>query len=166
MDWEKFPTFVTKIQLRYNIQDQDQHPYDDQCDGNGRLHKFKLVQVEFNILQVAIIMGRNHILKMLMDHRQNPAKIDHFVEYVSDPCISSSGLARSWISAANAVHLAARFNPEALFIILDKFLNSGEEKKNFWEKTSKSFGFSPLHNAVTRSNAVSTRYATNCQIST
>ena len=156
MVWQKFPEFVTKIQLKYNHQDQ--------CD--GMLQKFKYVQVNFSILQVAIITGKNHILKMLMNHKKNPAKIEDFIKYVDSPGTSSNGIARTWISAANAMHLAARFNPEALYSILDKFLNNRDswnqqKKKKFWEKASERDGFSPLHNAVTRPDAVSTRYVIN-----
>ena len=129
-----------------------------------------LVEVAFNILQVAVIMRKNHILEILL--KENSAGTDDFLDYIDKPSICCENIDRSWISAANTLHLAAKFNPEALYVILDKVANSdteGERKsrKSFWEKTSeremfwkeasRKDGFSPLHNAVTNMDALSTR---------
>ena len=156
MSWKKFPRFVTRIHLRYNQKSQRKvESCGDQTD--GCLEKFHSVDVNFNILQVAIITGKNHILEMLINHNEDPASIDDYVEYVSNPMTCSEHLVRSSISVTNALHLAAKFNSEALFIILKKAnLDSEQAKRDFWEKASKKSGYSPLHNVGL--NAVSTRY--------
>ena len=145
--WKEFPKFVTKIQLRYK-QKNDESSLEETW--------FDSVEVTFNILQVAIITAKNHILEMLINHSANPATIEDYIVYVANPMTYSKGLVRSSISTANALHLAARFNPEALSMILNKEkLDSEEAKKNFWTKASEISGFTPLHNVCL--NAVSTR---------
>ena len=125
------------------------------------LKKDHLVVVAFNILQVAVLMGKNHVLEMLMNEKQNknPARTNDFVKYISKPSPCCNNVDRTWISAANTFHLAAKFNPEALYMILEKEprLNSEEERKSFWEMVSEKDGFSPLHNSVTNMDALSTR---------
>lgn len=146
MPWRKFPKFVAKIQLRYKHENETS------------LEKiwFDTVDLTFNILQVAIISGKNHILQMLINHDTNPATIDDYVAYITNPTTYSKGLVKSSFSTANAFHLAARFNSEALSIILNKEkLDSDKAKRDFWTQTSKISGFTPLHNVCL--NAVSTR---------
>ena len=133
----------------------------DECD-DTELRKAHLVRVVFNVLQVAVLMSKNHILEMLMNERQySPiiAKTDDFVEYINEPIHCCKNVDRSWITAANTLHLAAKFNPEALYMILDKESNLDSEvnRKAFWDKSSLKAGFTPLHNAVTNKDALSTR---------
>ena len=66
--WKEFPKFVTKIQLRYKQKNETS------------LEKtwFDSVDVTFNILQVAIITAKNHILEMLINHSANPATIEDY----------------------------------------------------------------------------------------
>ena len=148
--WRNFPKFVTKIQRRCNQNNSN-------CDQiDGTLEKYRSVGVTLNILQVAIITGKNHILEMLINHTKDPATIDDYVEYIASPDSSSEELKRSSISVSNALHFAARFNPEALYLMLDKAnLDTEKAKKDFWEKASKKSGFSPLQNFCL--NGVSTR---------
>lgn len=126
-----------------------------------KLRKAHLVWVSFNVLQVAVLMGKNHILEILMNKgRINNAiaSTDDFVEYISKPGRCCKNVDRSWITAANALHLAAKFNPEALYMILDKESKLDSELDiNFWKRSSMRDGFSPLHNAVTNKDALSTR---------
>ena len=113
-------------------------------------------------------MRKNHILEILI--RENSTRTEDFLEYIKKPSTCcKNNIDRSWISAANSLHLAAQFNPEALYLILDKVANlyTEGERKSFWEKTyerekfwddaSERDGFSPLHNAVTNMDALSTR---------
>ena len=143
--WRNFPRFITKIQRRCNKKNSK----GDQIDGT--LEKYPL-----NILQFAIITGKNHILEMLINHTEDPAKVDDYLEYVANPTSGFDDLGESSISVSNALHLAARFNPEALYLMLDKAnLDTEEAKKDFWQKASIKSGFSPLQYSTL--NGVSTR---------
>ena len=114
--------------------------------------------VTFNVLHMAILMRKNHILDLVLQTSltgkdfYDPVEIDY-------PGFKKSP-ARSWISAANALHLASKFNPKALYIILSKMdlqKKDNQETQSFWDLSSKKFRFSPLHSAATNPDALSAR---------
>lgn len=59
-----------------------------------------------------------------------------------------------WISNANCLHLAARFNPKGLQIILSHL----KDKKSLIQDTHKDGQVSPLHVAATKMDSRSARF--------
>ena len=59
-----------------------------------------------------------------------------------------------WISKANCLHLAARFNPKGLHIILSHL----KDKESLIQDTHKDGQVSPLHVAATKMDSRSTRF--------
>ena len=154
-DWRKFPKFKVQVQLRYDSKSQN-HSKDNDCfDG---LETFGMAVVTFNVLHMAILMRKNHILDLVLQTSLTGTDLHRFVE-IDYPGFDKNP-ARSWISAANALHLASKFNPKALYIILSKMDLQNKDNhttQSFWDLSSKKFGFSPLHSAATNPDALSAR---------
>ena len=159
-DWKKFPKFKVQVQLRYDSKSINcSNGSNEDCV--DALETFGVVEITFNVLHMAILMRKNHILDLLLQQKEKCPTEKDFNELVD---IYYEGFyknpAKSWISAANALHLASKFNPKALYIILSKLQlqkKNDLQRKSFWESSTIKFGFSPPHSAATNPDDLSTR---------
>ena len=150
-DWQKIPNFVTTIKLRLHPRAFCQSRNDaDSPDG-----KFLLsapTEMTVNILHIAIILRKEKILRLILD-KMNINVFEVWFYEVKFSKISKD-FQKSWMYSANSLHLAAKFNPTALHLILSS-LNDNE---SFKEKLNELYGLTPLHVAAMNSDSLSARY--------
>ena len=148
-DWKKIPNFVTTIKLRLQAFQQSKNNTD--CpDGTALLSN--PTEMTVNILQMAIILRKEKILRLILD-KMDTDVFEFWFEEVKFSKIDKD-LERSWIYSANSLHFAAKFNPTALHLILSHF----KDNQSFQEKLIGLYGLTPLHVAAMNSDSLSARY--------
>ena len=130
------------------------------CDKNGekQLEDMKSAQtftLTLDFLQLIILARRSKILKYLMEKFKIPDN-----EWAQTMKINKSEMKdniveeESWIFSANCLHLAAKFHPKALHVLISKSSN----KDALIGQTHVHGSITPLHVATFRIDALSTRY--------
>ena len=170
-DWRKVPKLVTDVKVtpkcdtrlscREPVQDENGH-----MDGSG------WTKMTFNILHLVVLLQKNNILKMFLE-KKDSVTTDEWLEPVK---IAGNYKKRekTWILNANLLHVAAKFNPDGLFLILSTLKedrnNIATPKRPSMRHASstsfmddvifKSYGtgmISPLHVAATNPDSLSTK---------
>ena len=129
------------------------------CDKNGekQLEDMKSAQtftLTLDFLQLIILARRSKILKYLMEKFKIPDK-----EWAQTMKINKSEMKdniveeESWIFSANCLHLAAKFHPKTLHVLLSNL----SDKSSIVEQTHPYGGISPLHVACFRIDSLSIR---------
>ena len=153
-DWRKCPIFVTKTKLpTEKIKSQIGCGKDDV---DGPLQPTSSTEVTLNILQMAILMRKNHILDLILSKSKDlksPTN-DHWFQYVETNLAKVDKYLA--ISCKSTLNLASKFNPEGLYKILQSILKDLNEKDqgHFWEKEPIR---EILHNAAINADSLSTR---------
>ena len=73
--------------------------------------------------------------------------------------VDKNDLKRLWMYEANVMHLAAKFNPYGLFLILSNFKEHYPDQSihQIIERFRSMFGATPLHVAASNPDSLSTR---------
>ena len=108
----------------------------------------------FNILHMVIILRKEKILRLILNEMdQNdyevwlkPVKVDY--------TNIDQDLEKSWIYSANSLHLAAKYNPEALHIILSHLKDTPMKDKIQLHGVNSLV---PLHVATMNSDSMSVK---------
>jgi len=74
--------------------------------------------------------------------------------------VDKNDLKRLWMYEANILHLAAKFNPNGLFLILSHFKEHypNHRMQQMIKDFPSMFGATPLHVAASNPDSLSTRY--------
>ena len=74
--------------------------------------------------------------------------------------VDKNDLKRLWMYEANILHLAAKFNPNGLFLILSHFKEHypNQQIHQMIKDFPSMFGATPLHVAASNPDSLSTRY--------
>ena len=111
--------------------------------------------LRMSLLHLIILLRKDKIIQSLANNKE--ISIEDWAKSVQiDPYPGVRG-ADGWIFAANCLHFAANFYPKGLHILLSNVVN----KKGLIEATHSvdpnETMYSPLHEAVTEPNSLSTR---------
>ena len=154
-DWKNIPNFVIKVKLRLLPQ---RNPFQlsrsnsDVPDGTSLFST--PTDMTFNILHMVIILRKKKILRLIlnkMDQNDYEVWLNRVkVDYTN----IDQDLERSWIYSANSLHLAAKYNPEALHIILSHLKDTPMKDKIQLHGVNSLV---PLHVAAMNSDSMSVK---------
>ena len=153
-DWKNIPNFVTKVKLRL-LPQRSYQPSKSSSDSPDGTELFSTpTEMTFNILHMVIILRKDKILRLLLDKMG----FDAYEVWLHRVKVNFTNIDRdlekSWIYSANSLHLAAKFNPEALHLILSHLKDT---PMKFKEKFTGLHGVTPLHVAAMNSDSISAR---------
>ena len=154
-DWQNIPDFVTKINLKLSPNrdsTEDSNVSKDDSDGIATLSA--PTAVTFNILHMVIILRKNKILRLILEKMHEDTIVVLLNNVKINKTNNGKDLEKSWIFSANSLHLAAKYNPEALHMILSHLKNAPMALE---EKFSGLHGVTPLHVAAMNSDSMSAR---------
>ena len=157
-DTKSWTTFTYKIKLRLNKLSEQKEA--DQKKRPASLASFhRSIREEktngtFKFLHLLIIGKNFQLLQYIIENQQKTSESELWKEVlVNIPSPLSPEMIVDqdrWILGANCIHLAAKFMPRGLKLILTKFTTSPLN-------TETRLGLSPLHIAARNSDSLSTR---------
>ena len=160
-NWVEFK-YCIDIQLRlHNKQSKsDNKPIIEEPDGMESSAPCQKYNITLNLFHIVIILCQSKPLKAILCKID---KLDDSMEYLKRPVSVNANVActgeDSWILQATCLHLAAKFNPEGLHILLSHLKIDSKIKS--MEHVHKKGSFSPLHLAAAKvDDSRSTRYVT------
>ena len=85
-------------------------------DENGQPQGSGWTEMKFNILHLVVMLQKNNILKMFLENKDSVTREQWLgqVKIVGN----FENKEKIWMMTANVLHLAAKFNPDGLFLIL------------------------------------------------
>ena len=151
-------TFNYKVSLRLNKRSKQKESYE--CKRPVSLASFhhsireKKTNATFKFLHFLIIGKNFQLLQYIIENHQETAEeelwkgvlVNHQSTLSPEMIIDED----RWILGANCIHLAAKFMPRGLNLILTRFSTTPL-------KTETNLGLSPLHIAARNTDALSTR---------
>ena len=175
-DWEKWKYEIpVKLDLKVKMSEDENIRYqrtkefhEENCKYQleenkinvGSLQKFTL---SLNFLHFIILTRRSKILKYLM--KQVEISDEYWMKEIEIICIDeedSKNIVKEedvWIFEANCLHLASKFHPKSLHVLLCNVKN----KEELLKQSHRDGKISPLHVAPLRVDTHSTRSVnTNC----
>ena len=145
--------FRLKIRIQLLVESVNR---EDSKDTNHNEEKETTITLELTALHILVVLNDEDGIQNAME------KIIGFKPWLSvvqltKPRNIKIAQENLWIKEANCFHLAAKFNPTALHLMLSK-LKESEDGKNVFKNLYKEKQFSPLHVAAFNTNSLSLRY--------
>ena len=135
---------------------------DDQADSNSDFGQ--PMSLTLNLLHIAILKCNNmDALKCLLEKPDISIDMWKTSVTVNKPSNMKIVIAEedAWIDGANCLHLAAKFNPNALHLFLSNIEMKEERKKEIiLDFHQNGTNGTPLHVAASNTSSLSTRYVT------
>ena len=151
-------TFNYKVSLRLNKRSKQKEPYESKRPVSlASFHhsiREKKIYGNFKFLHFLIIGKNFQLLQYIIENHQETAEeelwkgvlVNHQSTLSPEMIIDED----RWILGANCIHLAAKFMPRGLNLILTRFSTTPL-------KTETNLGLSPLHIAARNNDSLSTR---------
>ena len=151
-------TFNYKVSLRLNKRSKQKEPYESKRPVSlASFHhsiREKKIYGNFKFLHFLIIGKNFQLLQYIIENHQETAEeelwkgvlVNHQSTLSPEMIIDED----RWILGANCIHLAAKFMPRGLNLILTRFSTTPL-------KTETNLGLSPLHIAARNTDSLSTR---------
>ena len=170
-DWRKVPKLITDVKVPRKC-DNRLSCAEPLQDENGHMDGSGWTKMKFNILHLVVLLQKNNILKMFLENKDSVATEEWLEPVEIDGNFKKRE--KTWILNANLLHIAAKFNPDGLFLILstlkeDRNNIATPARSSIRHASSTSFMddvifksyvtgmISPLHVAATNPDSLSTK---------
>ena len=146
--WKSFRQKVNVQLLVESVNDEDTEGGDD----NGSQDSISSITLELSVLHILVVLNDEDIMNAIVD---NNIMRKHWLNPIQliKPNKVKIAQENKWIEKANCFHLAAKFNPTGLHLMLSQL----KADQVVFQKLYENGQCSPLHVAALNSDSLSLR---------